>query len=133
QWGEEVEAADAELARLARELPRGTLLLITADHGMVDLVGDSRIDVGTTPELARGVELVAGEPRAVHVHCEDGQAAAVAARWRDVLGETAWVLLREEAEAAGLFGPLGEKNRAVIGDVVVAARGRRAVVDSRTQ
>ncbi|MEE6274359.1 nucleotide pyrophosphatase/phosphodiesterase family protein [Georgenia sp. MJ206] len=133
QWGEEVEAADAELARLARELPRGTLLLITADHGMVDLVDDSRVDVATTPELARGVDLVAGEPRAVHVHCEPGQAEAVAARWRDVLGESAWVLLREEAEAVGLFGALLEKNRTVVGDVVVAARGRRAIVDSRTQ
>src|SRR5690625_6768709 len=68
EWGEAVELLDAEIGRLARTLPRGTLLLVTADHGMVDLEADSRIDVATTPELARDVVLVAGEPRAVHVH-----------------------------------------------------------------
>ena len=133
QWGEAVELLDAEIARLRRQLPAGTLLLVTADHGMVDLRPDSRIDVATTPELDRDVVLIAGEPRAVHVHTEPGTAPAVAERWRDVLEDTAWVLLREEAEEIGLFGPLSDRHRATVGDVVVATRGLRAVVDSRTQ
>ncbi|WP_324650923.1 alkaline phosphatase family protein [Georgenia sp. H159] len=133
QWGEAVELVDAEISRLARLLPAGTLLLVTADHGMVDLGPDSRIDVATTPELDRDVVLVAGEPRAVHVHVEAGTAGAVADRWRDVLGDSAWVLLREEAEQIGLFGTLSERHRTTVGDVVVATRGTRAVVDSRTQ
>ncbi|MEE6281160.1 alkaline phosphatase family protein [Georgenia sp. MJ170] len=132
-WGEAVELVDAELSRLASRLPRGTLLLVTADHGMIDLAADSRVDVAEVPELARDVTLVAGEPRASHVHTLPGRAEAVAARWRDVLEDSAWVLLREEAEAFGLFGPLSERHRATVGDVVVAARGSRAVVDSRTQ
>lgn len=133
QWGEAVELVDAEISRLARQLPTGTLLLITADHGMIDLGPDSRIDVATTPELDRDVVLVAGEPRAVHVHVKQGTAADVADRWRDVLGESAWVLLREEAEQVGLFGTLSDRHRTTVGDVVVATRGTRAVVDSRTQ
>ena len=133
QWGEAVELVDAEISRLARQLPAGTLLLVTADHGMVDLRADSRIDVATTPELDRDVALIAGEPRAVHVHTRPGAAPAVAARWRDVLEDSAWVLLREEAEEIGLFGPLSERHRGTVGDVVVATRGLRAVVDSRTQ
>ncbi|QDB80764.1 alkaline phosphatase family protein [Georgenia sp. 311] len=133
QWGEAVELLDSEISRLRRQLPAGTLLLVTADHGMVDLRPDSRIDVAATPELDRDVVLIAGEPRAVHVHTEPGTAPAVADRWRDVLEDTAWVLLREEAEEIGLFGPLSERHRATVGDVVVATRGLRAVVDSRTQ
>lgn len=134
QWGEAVELVDHELSRLARILPAGTLLLVTADHGMVDLEEDSRIDVATTPQLARDVELIAGEPRAVHVHTSpDVPAAEVAARWREVLGDSALVLLREEAEQLGLFGPLDDQIRPRVGDLVVAARGTRAVVDSRTQ
>ena len=77
--------------------------------------------------------LVAGEPRACHVHATAGRVDAVRARWQEVLGETAWVLLREEAEGLGLFGPVAARHRAAVGDLVVAARGRRAVVDSRTQ
>jgi hypothetical protein len=133
EWGEETSAVDRELARLARSVPRGTTVLITADHGMVDVHHDDKIDVGRTPPLAQDVLLVAGEPRAVHVHCAPGTAEVVASRWQDILGDTAWVLRREEAEALGLFGPVVGRHRPVIGDLVMAARGSRAVLDSRTQ
>lgn len=133
EWGEAVELLDAEIGRLARRLPRGTLLLVTADHGMVDLEEDSRIDVATTPELARDVVLVAGEPRAVHVHTTADTAGEVAARWRSVLGDSAVVLLREEAAGLGLFGPLSDRHHDTVGDVVAITRGTRAIVDSRTQ
>jgi hypothetical protein len=133
EWGEQVEAVDRELARLARALPPRTALLVTADHGMVDVGAGDRIDVPATPGLAEGVLLVAGEPRASHVYCAPGHGPGVAARWRDVLGESAWVLTRDEAIGLGLFGAVDPRHRAVVGDVVVAALGTRAVVDSRTQ
>lgn len=133
EWGEEVARVDSEIARLARSVPRGTTVVVTADHGMVDVGHRDKVDVATTPALSDGVTLVAGEPRAVHVHTAGGQAAAVAARWAEVLGEDAWVLTREDAVGAGLFGPLEPRLRPVVGDVVVVTRGRRAVVDSRVQ
>ena len=132
QWGEELGAFDHELTRLLRRLPRGTVVVVTADHGMVDVTGHT--DVATTPALAADVAIVAGEPRASHVHLLPGaDPDAVAARWRDVLGEDAWVLTRTEADALGLFGDLADRHRVLVGDLVVAARGRHAVVDSRTQ
>ena len=68
QWGDEVGSLDRELARLERMLPPDTLLIVTADHGMVDVDRAQRWDVARTPALADGVDLVAGEPRALHVH-----------------------------------------------------------------
>ncbi|MDF9876052.1 alkaline phosphatase family protein [Cellulosimicrobium cellulans] len=134
QWGDELEALDRELARLARSVPRGTLVLVTADHGMVDVDPALRRDVATDPVLARGVALVGGEPRAVHVYTEPGETTAVAARWRDVLGDDALVLVREEVLARGLLGPDPRPEAvAAAGDVIVALRGRATVVDSRTQ
>lgn len=131
QWGEEVTALDGELRRLARSLPAGTLLVVTADHGMVDVAG--RTDVATTPALAQDVELVAGEPRTNHVYTAPGAAPAVAARWREVLGETAWVVERDELVATGLLGPVSPERLDAVGDVVAVMRGRDVVVDSRTQ
>ncbi|HEY8719262.1 alkaline phosphatase family protein [Pengzhenrongella sp.] len=136
QWGEEVGALDRELARLERALPPDTLLVVTADHGMVDVDRSRRWDVATTPALSDGVELVAGEPRALHVHTRAGSpggADAVVARWRATLGASAIVATRDEAVAAGWFGPVSEHVRPVLGDVVVAMTGRATVVDSRTQ
>ena len=42
QWGEELEAVDRELARLAARLPADCSLTVTADHGMVCLLYTSR-------------------------------------------------------------------------------------------
>ncbi|MCG2799058.1 MAG: alkaline phosphatase family protein, partial [Cellulomonas sp.] len=134
QWGDEVAAVDAELSRLVRNVPKGTLVLVTADHGMVDVDRRARWDVATDPGLREGVALVAGEPRAMQLHLEPGaEAADVVERWSQVLGNRALVVTRETAIGAGLFGELDERVRPVVGDVVVAMAGRATVVDSRTQ
>ena len=136
QWGDALGSLDRELARLARMLPPRTLLVVTADHGMIDVDPARRWDVATTPALAEGVELVAGEPRALHVHTRSSApdaVAAAAARWRATLGRAAVVATREEAVAAGWFGAVADHVLPAIGDLVVAATGRSTVVDSRTQ
>lgn len=132
-WADALAETDRELARLARSLPTGTVLMITADHGMVDIDPEQLVDLALTPELAADVELVAGEPRATHVHTAPGTAADVLERWRVTLGEKAVVVPRAEAVADGWFGPVLEHVLPMIGDLVVAARGRAGVVDSRTQ
>ncbi len=131
QWGDAVEAFDRELARLVRSVPPGTLVLVTADHGQIEVDPDDRVDVARAPALSAGVDLVGGEPRALHLYAAD--AAAVADRWRDVLGERAVVAPRAEAVAAGWFGPVADHVRDWVGDVLVAPRGLLTIVDSRTQ
>jgi hypothetical protein len=93
-----------------------------------------RWDVATDAALGTGVELVAGEPRALHLHLADGvDATQVSERWRDRLGPAAVVATREEAIAGGWFGEVSDHVLPVIGGVVVAMAGRATVVDSRTQ
>ncbi|WP_277049655.1 alkaline phosphatase family protein [Ruania albidiflava] len=132
RWAEKLRAADGELQRLARRVPPGTLLIITADHGMVDVPVADRTDVADQDALAQDVDLLAGEPRAVHLYTRPAQAAAVARRWAEVLGERAQVLERDEVIAAGLVGPVAPAMRRVLGDVLVVARGTHAVQDTRS-
>ena len=75
------------------------------------------------PELRAGVALLGGEPRARHVYARPGAAADVLATWREVLGERAWVVSRDEAIKDGWFGPVDESMTDRIGDVVAAATG----------
>ena len=70
---------------------------------MVDVDLGQRWDVATHPALGAGVELVAGEPRALHLHLVRGtDPGDVAGRWRDVLGSAAVVATRDEAVGHGL-------------------------------
>jgi hypothetical protein len=130
-WRLQLELVDRMVAQLAERLPRGATLLVTADHGMVDVPADKRFDLALDHGLADGVRVLAGEARARYVHTRDGATDDVLAAWRERLGDVMWVLSREEAVAAGWFGPqVPERSLARIGDVVAAARAPVAVVDS---
>ena len=107
RWGDALEVFDGEMARLARSVPHGTLILITADHGQIEVDFSAQVDVAAVPALTLGVDLVAGEPRAVHLYTSDG-AEEVASRWRAFLGERAEVWTKAEAFAQGLFGPVAQ-------------------------
>jgi hypothetical protein len=100
---------------------------------MVELRPSQRIDLADHPELAAGVRLLTGEARARHVHAVDGAAADLLVAWRAVLGEAMWVASRDEAIAAGWFGPrVLDRVRWRIGDVVAAAREEVGVFDRKT-
>jgi hypothetical protein len=131
QWRRALRHADREIGRLAAKLPAGTLLLVTADHGMVDAASVDRIDLAERPELGDGVLMVGGEPRLAQLYCEPGAGPEVAARLGEEIGDRAWVVTRDEAERAGWFGPIEARVRPRIGDVLVAARGLFTFVDAR--
>lgn len=136
EWGDALSEVDRGLATLARRLPGGATLLVTADHGQVDVDPGAIVDVAHRPELAAGVAMVAGEPRAAHVYLVDASpegVAGVADRWRTELGDSALVATREEAVAAGWFGEVAPHVQPILGDLVVAALGTGGVGDSRTQ
>lgn len=122
QWTAALEEIDAAVRAVEPGLGT-TGLLVTADHGILDVPHHAQLLFGGVPELMAGVRHVAGEPRNVHLHVEQGVSAdALAATWRDSEGERAWVATRDEAIASGWFGPVDEAVRPRIGDVVVAAR-----------
>jgi len=128
-WRLQLAAVDRAAAALAERLPPGTLLAVTGDHGMVDVAPEDRVDVGDVPALLEGVQVLGGEARARHVYTQPGGAADVLAAWRAVLGNRMWVVSRDEAIAAGWFGPMvSERIRPRIGDVVAAAYGRVGVM-----
>ncbi|MGB7447842.1 MAG: nucleotide pyrophosphatase/phosphodiesterase family protein, partial [Ornithinimicrobium sp.] len=124
QWGESVENADQIVREVAAGMPPGTSLTVTADHGMIEAPHALRFDVATDPDLADGVRLVGGDPRAAHVFCEPGAAEEVSTRWTAVMGEAAIIVSRDEAIAGGWFGPVAGDNRSRIGDLVVVMTGQ---------
>lgn len=129
QWREMLTTIDTELMELRDELPRDTLLIVTADHGMLDLPMENRFDVDLEPRLLDDVTLLAGEARFRHVYTRPGAAADVAARWQDELGERAIVRTQDGLE--DWFGPIAPQVRGRIGDVVVASLGDFGVFSSR--
>jgi Type I phosphodiesterase / nucleotide pyrophosphatase len=132
-WGYQLAHVDRLAEQIAGDLPLGTALYITADHGMVNVGADDRVDADAVQALRDGVSLLGGEPRARHVYTAPGAAADVLATWREILGERAWVVPREEAIKDGWFGAVDERMTDRIGDVIAAATGNHAVVASAAE
>lgn len=128
-WRSQLRLVDRFAEELAGRLPAGTVLHVTADHGMVDVPLEAKVDVDSSDALREGVRALAGEPRARHVHALPGAQAEVLARWQAELGDRMWVGSRDDAVRAGLFGPVvTPAARARIGDVVAVATSDVAVV-----
>jgi Type I phosphodiesterase / nucleotide pyrophosphatase len=128
QWHEAAAGIDALLTRLVEALPVNAALLVTADHGGLNVAADARVDLDRDPRLGDGVRVVAGEPRVRYLHTEPGAAADVQAAWTEVTAGWAQVYSREQAVATGMFGPVSPAHLARIGDVVVVCTGDAAVL-----
>lgn len=133
QWAAAAAGVDALLSRLVEGLPSDAALVVTADHGGLDVGPDARIDLDADPVLGEGIRVVAGEPRLRYLHTVDGAAPDVLDRWRATLGARATVLGRDEAIDTGWFGPVRSTHRARIGDVVVVCTAPIAVLATRRE
>ena len=132
EWTAELETVDAAVADAAKRLRPGERMLVTADHGIVDVPLEQQVLVDEIPGLLDPVRHLAGEPRLLQLHLGAGEDAdAVAGRWRAALGRIADVRTRAEAIEAGWFGTVDPAVAPRIGDLLVAARSRVAFYDGR--
>jgi hypothetical protein len=130
-WRLQLATIDCFAERLRAELPADAVLLVTADHGMVDVPAARRVDVDEEPDLLDGVVVFGGEARLRHLYCRAGSVADVVARWRERLGDAALVLARREAIEAGWFGAVSPMVEPRIGDVLVACLEPVAIVSAQ--
>lgn len=128
RWTERLEAVDRAFATFTSSLKKGEGVLLTADHGILDVPADRHILFGQTPSLVEGVRHVGGDPRCLHLYLDagadasDDDAERLAGVWRESQGDNAWVVTRREAIASGWFGDVAPEVLPRLGHVIVAAR-----------
>lgn len=128
-WVRHLRRIDHMCLRLRAALPADTVLLVTADHGMIDVPDDHRLIVEDEPDLMTDVAIFAGEGRLRQLYLRSGaNADEVAQQWAGRLGDLAWVRTRDAAIAEGWFGDVRAPVRGRIGDVLVALRSDWAVM-----
>jgi len=98
---------------------------------MVDVPRHRHVLLSDGDDLVEGVRHIGGEPRMLHLYAEPGESGRVLSRWQEAESARSWVLGRDEAVRAGLFGPVAPGVLPRIGDVIVAARSGIAYYDDR--
>ena len=124
---------DLHFARLRTALAgSGTLLLVTADHGFVDIRPESRLDVDSVPGLAPMLARpLCGEPRIAYCYVRDDCRADFAKRAVDGLDGAACVVDSASMIEDGWFGP-GEPHPRLherVGDFALVMQDDYAIRD----
>jgi predicted AlkP superfamily pyrophosphatase or phosphodiesterase len=123
----ELRFVDQLIADILDELPMGAALVVTADHGQVD-VGDNVVQVA--PEVMAQVASQSGEGRFRWLHARPGRVDELLAAATEHHGDTAWVVTRDQTVDEGWFGPrVTDAARSRLGDVALVARADVAYFD----
>ena len=116
----ELRWADRLVADVLEVLPPGATVVVTADHGQVD-VGE-RI-VGLHSDLRPHIAFQSGEGRFRWLHARSGRFGALHDAANARHGADAWVVTRDETIEAGWWGPkVTDAARSRLGDVALVAR-----------
>jgi hypothetical protein len=117
------------LAELPAEDRKGTLLLITADHGQIHIPRGNILTADKDPELSQHLMVpVAGESRAAFLYPRQGRAELIRAYLESEF--PGWFTILESGEMldAGLMGsPVMDETRARAGQLLVLAHGDHAL------
>jgi type I phosphodiesterase/nucleotide pyrophosphatase len=117
-YDDEVAATDHLVADLLAILPEGAVLVVTSDHGQVD-VGDKVVPLAE--DVLDLSTLLSGEGRFRWLHARPGMEARLAETARELYQGQAWVRTVGEAVAEGWFGGVLSSDAATrVGDVVLA-------------
>jgi hypothetical protein len=131
KWIAALSAIDLMVSQLMKEVPKGTRIWVTSDHGMINV--QEKIIIGKDNPLLTGVSVIAGEPRARHLYLENDSVQArsdAASLWQQYLQEKALVLTREQAISSDLFGAqLSADAVDRMGEVIAIARGGLVLLD----
>lgn len=124
----ELVFVDRMVEYLVDALPPGAALVITADHGQVD-VGPNVLS--PAPEVLAHVRAQSGEARFRWLHAHPGEEQALLEAARAHHSDVAWVMSREEILEQGWFGPkVLPGPLARLGEVALVARDDVAFEDA---
>jgi len=131
KWLAALSAIDQMVSQLMKEVPKGTRIWVTSDHGMINV--QEKIVLGQDNPLLTGVSVIAGEPRARHIYLNQDSSEfrkETASLWQEYLQDKALVLTREQALSSNLFGADVSADAADrMGEIIAIARGGLVLLD----
>jgi type I phosphodiesterase/nucleotide pyrophosphatase len=126
-YDDELRAADRLVGDVLSVLPPGAVLVVTADHGQVEVGGSVEV---LGPELLDDVTLISGEGRFRWLHARAGAVGDLAQAAGEFYGDLAWVRTKEQVIEDGWLGGVPtDAVAARLGDVALVPFTPTAFMD----
>ena len=130
QWREKLEDLDAAIKELAGNLPKQAGLLLTADHGVIDVPRDKQIYLDEYKEHLEGLSGVGGDPRVLFLYFKGLSTEQVqlrATQLNKAIGAAVSVHTKDEIIASGWYGEVSIQAAERMPEVFVVAVGAWAL------
>ncbi|MDP6549216.1 MAG: alkaline phosphatase family protein [Dehalococcoidia bacterium] len=117
---------DRQMERLEAGLVGPSRLVLSADHGFLDVADGAKHQIrGSDPLMGLLRFTPSGDARVLYLHVCDGAHERVRARFRERFGERFLLIMVDEAEALELFGPgpILPQTRRRMGDLIAISAG----------
>lgn len=132
EWRQELISVLNCIEKIKKELPRETSLIITADHGMVDV--DKRVWIEDFSSITNNVGWITGEPRFRHFFARENCLKKLE-NGLSGISDFAQILSRDELIESRLLGEFVDEHKGRVGDFVAIAHDLAALcsrtIDSR--
>jgi len=125
---EELRFVDYLLGRLISTLTPGALLLVTSDHGQVEV---PEAPIRLDESILESTRVLSGEGRFRWLHVKDGKLDKVVEIASELYGKDAWVVTKDQLIDGGYYGS-SVKNAfeaSRLGDVALIAKTNVAFLD----
>ena len=116
EFDDAVAATDALIGEIRLSVPAGVAVVVTSDHGQVD-IGNAAVDLSASADAL--VARRSGEGRFRWFHAHPGDAGALCERVAEEMAETCWVMTKRQVLASELLGDVDDSVVDRLGDVAV--------------
>ncbi len=126
-YDDELRAADRLVGDVLDALPPGAVLVVTADHGQVEVGGSVEV---FGADIMQDVTLMSGEGRFRWLHVRAGASGQVVDTASALYGDVAWVRTKEQIIDEGWLGGIPSASIAArLGDVALVPFAPMAFLD----
>lgn len=120
EWLNLLEDIDSQVSRLAKSLPKNTGLVVTADHGIIDIPKHNQIYLDDFLDETE-LQFVGGDTRGLFIYLKDASKTRdTIDRLQTDLGDSCYLVTPEDLGEAGFWKPISEV--AIVPDFVVLAK-----------
>ncbi|MDR3116266.1 MAG: alkaline phosphatase family protein [Bifidobacteriaceae bacterium] len=131
-WHKALAEFDLYIQRIYQNCPKKTLLLITADHGMINKNDHVQYDIAKHPQLISDIENIASEPRFGYLYLKkSSNIKKVKKDWQDFFGEQIKILEVNELIKQKIFSGIAPQYLSSIGDLTFICQNQTSIIDSR--
>ncbi|MDR3128554.1 MAG: alkaline phosphatase family protein [Bifidobacteriaceae bacterium] len=131
-WYIALSELDLYLRKIYQKIPHNSLLLLTADHGMINKNPYTQYDIAKIPQLIDNIKAIGGEPRFIHLYLSNtSKLDKTLATWQNFWQDKVKIITKQQAINQKLLGSINPQYYSSIGDLIVICQSFTSILDSR--